>query len=255
MALIELNIYSNALGTDTAISVILPRLKKDSPPSQVLYNFHGGRGDHTFGSRYTDIERLAGPYNLAVVTPTTAGAGRVKVRNIPYGEQWWDYYSEELPEIINNMFRVSASREDTFAMGGSGGGYAVLKLALEKPEMIGAVAGMCPMLLSRQSQEIMKAETPNDRFKELAYYFGDPFPDEYDIYKILETAGKKDLKSAMFLCCGTEDGLFPLVSGFRDKAIELGFEPAWDERPGAHTMEYGAEMLPVALDWLPLKKL
>ena len=258
MALLTVNLQSNTLRTGTSITVILPQKKfwstEDVPPHQTLYFFSGGFTDHTYTQRNTAIERLATEYNVAVVMPYMAG--RYLYKNMPHGEQWWTYYSEELPAICENMFRLSRNREDTFVAGGSGGGYAALKLALEKPERFGAVAGMCPMLFSQRALEGLKeSSTMAWRYEELSYIYGKQLSPEYDVFEILKASSEKEQQAAMYLCCGTEDKLFDLNAAFRDKAVELGFNPTWDQRPGGHTMEYSDEMLPEVLNWFTLKKL
>lgn len=256
MALLHVNFNSDTLRTGTSMTVILPEKKswqkEDIPPHQTLYFLSGGFTDHTYSQRNTAIERLAENYNLAVIMPYMAG--RYLYKNMPYGEQWWSFYSEELPEICQNMFRLSRNREDIFVAGGSGGGYAALKLALEKPEYFGAVAGMCPMLFSQRALEGLKEGMPW-RYEELTHHYGEQLSPEYDIFEILKSSAKKEQKAAMYLCCGTEDKLFDINIDFRDKAAELGFNPTWDQRPGGHTREYSDEMLPEILNWLPLKKL
>lgn len=57
------------------------------------------------------------------------------------GYRYWTMLSEELPQIVGNLFPISRRREDTFAAGLSMGGYGALKLALRCPDRFaGAVA-------------------------------------------------------------------------------------------------------------------
>jgi len=252
MALLTLNIWSDSLQLNTQVNVFLPQTKGNAPPPQVMYIMNGGFCDNTFMSRMTLFEEYIQGYNLAVIMP--CGSGRYFYRNLPDHEQWWDYYTIELPQIVHGMFKLSVKREDTFVLGGSGGGYAALKFALDRPDIVGVGVGMNAMLLGKRTQETMKVDNPG-RYREFVTYFGDPFPAEFDSFEILKSAAKKDPKPELFMCCGFEDGLFQLDKDYYNLATELGFTTRWDERPGGHTMAYGAEMYPVMLDWLPLTKL
>ena len=252
MALLTANFYSNALGTVTAITVILPEQRGVTKPHQALYLLAGGYADHTYMLREFPIERYVRDYDLAVVMPYMAG--RCHYKNIPYGEQWRDFYSEELPGICRRMFHISGSREDTFAVGASGGGLLAARLGLQNPDTFSAVGSVYPALSSQRFLDRM-ADKSSERYKQLAYYYGDPMDPEYDIFIILEKAAANKRKAALHLSCGTEDGLFGIVTEFRDKAVELGFDPAWYQGPGGHTSEFFADRFVEILEWLPLRKL
>jgi len=100
----------------------------------------------------------------------------------------------------------------------------------------------------------MKTKNPV-RYDELKLIFGERLSPDIDGFEMLKMAAEKEHKSDMYLCCGTEDGLFDLNIAFRDKAAELGFNPTWSQKSGGHTLEYTNEVLPDILNWFPLKKL
>src|SRR5262245_52048408 len=123
MALLTCHVYSEALEVKTTISIVLPRTTKGEAP--VLYLLHGRTDDHTSWQRYTSIERYAEAAGLAVVMPSAHNSFYAdEVRGHPY----WTYVSEELPSIVQSLFRVSDRPEDTFVAGLSMGGYGALKL-------------------------------------------------------------------------------------------------------------------------------
>jgi len=252
MALSTVNFHSETLRTGASINIILPERRAGLPPPKVIYLLSGGFADHTYYLRFFPIEELAKDYNVAVVAPYMSG--RYLYKNILHGEQWWDYYSEELPKLIHTMFNVSTDREDNIAMGGSGGGYAALKLGLQKPETFGYAAAYAALMLGETFMARLK-EADLPCYEDRRYHYGSPIPSDCDIYQVLEDAAKKDRKAKIFLACGTEDGFYRDDVIFRDKAKELGFDLTWDERPGGHTMEYSLEILPVMFKWLPLVKL
>ena len=256
MALLQVNHYSDVLGTNTTITVILPNVnqwnKDYALPHQTLYLLGGGGCDHTYYQRNYPLEKYIEQYNLAIIMPSVIT--RYLYSDSRYGMKWWSYCSEELPQICKNMFHLSPNREDTFAAGGSGGGYAALKLGLRRPDIFGAVAGICPAALCQRFVDEMEAGW-FERYVELKMIFGEEVPPEDDIFKLMETAATKDQKAKIYLCCGTEDKLFNINADLRTKALELGFDLTWDQRSGGHTWEYMGEMLPEIIKWLPLKPL
>ena len=79
MAQLEVNYYSQVLGMDRVMQVILPELSDHMPewtPADlqdlpVLYLLHGMSGDQAVWSRRTSIERLVRQTPLAIVMPST----------------------------------------------------------------------------------------------------------------------------------------------------------------------------------------
>ena len=152
MALLHVNYFSEALGVQTPVDVILPEVKqgigvdasaKDELP-KVLYLLHGYSDDQTIWQRRTSVERYAAKYNLAIIMP---GVNHSFYCNEVYGERYWDFVSQELPRVMHRFFRLSDKREDTFVAGLSMGGYGAMKLALNFPERFGAAASFSGAVL------------------------------------------------------------------------------------------------------------
>src|SRR6476619_7886720 len=105
----------------------------------VLYLLHGLSDDDTIWLRRTSIERYVAALGLAVVMPQVH---RSFYTDEAYGNRYWTYLSEELPEIVHGFFRLSRRREDTFVAGLSMGGYGALKWALRDPGRFAAAASL-----------------------------------------------------------------------------------------------------------------
>ncbi len=80
MAFLQANIYSNTLGMEVMIDVILPQqtYKKFGSNSvgatedvPVLYLLHGMGGNHSVWHRRTSIERYVKDLGIAVIMPST----------------------------------------------------------------------------------------------------------------------------------------------------------------------------------------
>src|SRR5206468_7967478 len=113
------------------------RTVEGDPP--VLYLLHGLSDDDTIWLRRTSIERYVAPLGLAVVMPQVH---RSFYTDGVYGGRYWTFLSEELPELVGSLFRVSGRREDTFVAGLSMGGYGALKWALRQPQRFAAAASL-----------------------------------------------------------------------------------------------------------------
>ena len=226
MAFIQCGFHSDVLGRACAMNVILPQKvktqigmtssgsgRKDYP---VVYLLHGLSDDHTIWSRRSSIERYAAEYEVAVVMPN---GERGFYTDMIEGYRYWTMLSEELPEIVCNLFPVSPRREDTFAAGLSMGGYGALKLALRRPDRYAGAMG-----------------------RELNNIFGsasDLIPRGNDLFELAAKAVNAPETPRILTVCGTEDFLYQDNLRFRDHMRELNF-PNYEylEAPGAHQWSF-----------------
>ena len=148
MVHLRCDFFSEALSLSTSMTVLLPQRTTtqigmeghtpDGPPP-VLYLLHGLSDDDTIWLRRTSIERYAAPLGLAVVMPQVH---RSFYTDQAYGGRYWTFLTEELPDLVGSLFRVSDRREDTFVAGLSMGGYGAFKWALRQPERFAAAANL-----------------------------------------------------------------------------------------------------------------
>lgn len=247
MAFITCNYHSNVLGKATSMNVVIPQepLDKSRPPYPVLYLLHGLSDDHTIWERRTSIERYATMYDLVVVMPNgDRGFYTDALNGFPY----WTMLSEELPNVVRNLFPVSQKREETFAAGLSMGGYGALKLALRKPEMFGGAVGISSV-----------ADIPNwllNRYNtpEMKNIFGDKdrvIQEGNDLFALAEKTAKMANPPKIMSICGTEDFLYDDNAKFRDfmKSIKYpGY--IYHEGPGTHNWGFWDQWIQLGLKFL-----
>ncbi|MFZ8765899.1 alpha/beta hydrolase [Enterococcus diestrammenae] len=260
MALLQVNCFSNVLDMQVMINVILPQQTKKRVGTDsvgvtedvpVLYLLHGMGGNHSVWERRTSLERYVDDLGLAVVMPATDHGWYT---DTTYDMKYWTYLSEELPELIHTFFpQLTTKREKTFAAGLSMGGYGAVKWGLRCPEQFAAVASLSGALAFTDDP------TPLLSLRKRAYWEG--------IFGQLETLGtsmenplyllsqtKPTTAPKLFICCGTEDDLYPISGYFAKKASEKGFDVTYEEGTGVHDWAFWDRWLPRVLEWLPLEK-
>ena len=151
MALLNCDIFFDVLGLSTSLTVILPQATTSQigmtgraqrlRSSGAVPTARTVRRRTRSGWVRTSIERYVAPLGVAVVMPQVH---RSFYTDEAYGNRYWTYLSEELPEIVHSFFRLSRRREDTFVAGLSMGGYGALKWALRYPDRFTAAASCCP---------------------------------------------------------------------------------------------------------------
>jgi putative tributyrin esterase len=254
MALLRCDVFSDALGLSTSMTVILPQPTTtqigltggaaDEPPP-VLYLLHGLSDDDTVWVRRTSIERYVAPLGLAVVMPQVH---RSFYTDEAYGLRFWTFVSEELPEIVGRFFRVSQAREDTFVAGLSMGGYGALKLALRQPARFAAAASLSGALDVADLARSNRQEDPmlwRRVFGERRVQGSDD-----DLFALVARA-KPDSLPALHVSCGTEDYLIASNRAFIEacRARRVAVSTICD--PGEHEWGYWDARIQDVLAWLP----
>lgn len=256
MAHLRCDFYSDALGLSTSMTVILPQQTRTqigmpgragSQPPPVLYLLHGLSDDDTTWLRRTSVERYVAPLGLAVIMPQVH---RSFYNDQAYGGAYWTFLSEELPGLVDEFFRVSDRREDTFVAGLSMGGYGAMRWALNHPDRFAAAAtfsgavNITGMRTSRVRQD-------DPRLYERI--FGqDPVPDSADLFKLIKQVDH-DQCPALYVGCGTEDGLVEDNRAFVSLIEDAGLDVRTSFVPGEHEWGLWDTEIQRLLDWLPIR--
>lgn len=249
MALIDLKFYSESLGVQTSVYVIIPQKSakgeigidgaSNEEKYKCLYLLHGLSDDHTIWLRRTSVERYAAKYGICVVMPY---GGRSYYTDMKYGEKYFTYITEELPKRICEFFNVSDKREDNYIAGLSMGGYGALKAALRKPEKYCAVAGMSSVADIRRKgmEEVLKP------------IFGEniEIPNEEDLFYLAEKTDKNELKPRVYMCVGLGDFLYEDNIRLKEKFESLDYDFTYVESPGTHNWEFWDEYIKYVLAWM-----
>lgn len=259
MAFIDCHFFSETLGVSSSMYVILPqrtsgqigmggsaRGGRGSGGHPVLYLLHGLSDDHTIWMRRTSIERYVSELGLAVVMPAV---NRSFYADMPNGQRYWEFVSEELPALARSFFPLSELREETFVAGLSMGGYGAFKLGLSYPERYAAAASLSGALDLRDFLGMEGRE-------EFGLVFGEPesvVGSGNDLFALADrVAAGGGRQPMLYQCCGTEDFLYGENVRFRDHARGLGLELTYEEGPGTHEWGYWDRHIQRVLEWLPL---
>lgn len=204
MAQIQCNFFSYSLGYPVDIQVVLPsftscnlsqphthRLPGKFP---VLYLLHGYGNDYQAWLRYTSVERYAEEHRIAVVTFSCHNKA---YQNAPYGENFYDFLNEELPDFVENYFPISDNPQERYIAGLSMGGYGALLHGLQNPRRYNAIGAFSPGIPDPDAEPDLNRVMRTNLYEvtEQALASEDPLPD-------------------LFLCIGDQDFLYQRVTKY-----------------------------------------
>ncbi|HYH35453.1 MAG TPA: alpha/beta hydrolase family protein [Nocardioides sp.] len=252
MALLTAHLFSESLEVGTSLTVVVPQATRAqigveavSVPDAgwpVLYLLHGLSDDHSAWTRYTSIERYAAAAGLAVVMPA---AGRSFYADEAHGHRYWTWISEELPEVVAQLFRLSGRAQDTYVAGLSMGGYGALKLGLTHPGRFAAVASLSGAV------DVRSLASRPERAEIVDRVFGGSFSPSDDLYELLAAADPASVPP-LYVGCGTEeDRLLAANTRLAEQARALGVDVTVDFRPGDHEWGLWDATIRDVIAWLP----
>lgn len=247
MALINLKIFSEKLGIQTTVNVVIPQKNTDGEIGissnvkdgkfKCLYLLHGLSDDYSIWMRRTSIERYASEYGICVIMPD---GGISFYSDMKYGMNYYSYIARELPQIIEGMFNVSNSREDRYIGGLSMGGYGALKIALEERERYAAAFGLSPV-----------ADIRNNNFTEtLVPVFGESIPDEADLFYLAKKHDTDKVKPRLYVTVGKDDFMYGDNVRLNKHLKNLNYDYRYVETPGSHSWELWDKTVQEALTWI-----
>ncbi len=251
------SVYSKVLEMDTGITVLTPPDYRTKRPPKVAYILHGLHGNNGNWPDYTRLPFYAREYPAVCVMPEV---NRSFYTDMQYGQDFFSYVADELPDICRSVFNISSSPADTAIIGGSMGGYGALKCALSRPGRYGhcaALSSACLFLRSalgglaapggtEQAKKIHSVQLIRD-FQAI---FGPDFAwnrrdDLLELAAGMAPEARKALR--LYIACGQDDNLLQENVAFRNAMAELGFDLVYEDWPGRHDWGYFDQAIERAL--------
>lgn len=237
------HVFSKELFMETAVTVLFSGAFNPAKPYKTVYLLHGVCGRSSDWTDFTMLPHYANLYNAVFIMPEVS---RSFYTDMKYGQKFFTYIAEELPEICVKHFNISSKRENTAVMGASMGGYGALKAALAFPRKYSVCCAFAPGCLFMEDYLKMLREdkAAEDPFREdLRACFGDEFewsPD-IDLLALAQKARGEDLR--IFSSCGKDDGLLGINRKFSEKMRNMKLNFTYKELEGGHNWDYFNEAL------------
>ena len=249
MAFVSCEFKSEALDMDTQLRVILPEAGVNED-TKIIYLLHGIKGNSLAWTRYTRVESYVRDYNIAVVMPEVQRSFYI---NMEYGLKYFDYVAKELPLVVKKYFNLNTTKENSYVMGLSMGGYGALKCGYTFPENYNGCAsfsgavdlGLVLQYLSVDMKEMFESE--------IKAVVGDEIKPENDLFALLEAHSVEEMPN-MYISCGDNDFLKLPNYKLREYLTQKNYKFKYDEWEGEHTWDFWDASFVKALKYFELIK-
>jgi S-formylglutathione hydrolase FrmB len=242
MALIHFRYWSEPLGKQMAMHVIVPQTPGPHP---VIYQLHGLSDDHSIWLRRTTIEAHAERIGAMVAM---LDGDRSFYTDRADGTGAWERHILASVALVDATFRTRADRGGRAIGGLSMGGYGAMKLGLKHPGLFGSVVAHSGVLdIRRWCADLRRdpAASPTAAAETRAIFGARVKPGE-DPFALAVRA--KPLPQ-LHIDCGHDDFLIEHNRRFHAHLERRGIAHIYREYPGAHTWDYWQARLEESFDF------
>lgn len=258
MSFFQCHFFSQVLKKNTTLNVILPDIinykRKEKNKFKTIYLLHGLTDDYNGWNQNTSLERYAKENNMAIIMPD---AEKSFYTNMLYGEDYFDFISQEVIEFARAHFPLSDKREDNYIVGNSMGGYGSFKVALSFPDKfccgvsLSGVLDIVNVVDEYNKDNSIDLNEMNPRFDLI---FGDIDQlknSQNDLFYLLKHLVDNNIELPRLLhYCGTEDFLFNSSNRFIEYAKKIGVKIDVINDNGNHTWDYWDKYIRQSMDWM-----
>lgn len=245
MAWISINFKSKVLNMPVEAELLAPqpgyKSLKQKKDYKVIILLHGANNDRTEWLIKSQIGDLVKELPVVVVMPSGKNSFYTNMAN---GYRYMDYISEELPQFIKKMFRVSEKKEDWLIAGESMGGYGALICGLNHTDVFGNIAQFSGALDAKKVIEYLPGIRLENVFGENGSMADE---DRYNVYRLCHLVTKAD-RPRIFMNCGEQDILCGMNDAFYDE-IKEEYDVIYTKGYGEHNFLYWNERLKEMLPW------
>ena len=257
MPYISMRLYSKVLNHYADVEIYFPN---DAPRGLHLPEIQGVMTLlHGYGATnrdWFDLSsscRYAADNGLILVVPD-CGVGFYN--DMAYGEKWYTYLTEELPDLLNRTYHLPQGRERNFLAGFSMGGYGAMMIGMRHPERYAGIASFSGAVDIKMMIDLYREQGKSRRI--FTPIFGEDLylPEESDLHHLIHRISElpaEEQPKLLFTCGSEDDAPFYIhqenQSLYRDAHTLPLANYRYMEWEGKHEWKFWDRSLVYAIDW------
>ena len=208
MAYIDFRLYSEVLHHYADVDIYFPN---DAPHGLHLPEIRGVLTLlHGYGATSRDwfdlssACRYAADNGLVLIAPD---CGMGFYCDMVYGDRWYTYLTQELPDLLARTFVLPSSREQNFIAGFSMGGYGAMMIGMRNPDRYAGIASFSGAVDLAMMIDLYKEQGKGRRI--FAPIFGEDLilPESLNLHNLIREIASlpKEQQPRLLFTCGSED--------------------------------------------------
>jgi putative tributyrin esterase len=240
----DVSFFSAALNRQMTYRVFLPVELVSGQLLPVVYLLHGQGDDYRTWSNYTDVARYAAlipPGGLILVMPEGASSYYTNAAGKPE-DKYQDYLVDDLISDVEARFQAAKGRANRAIIGISMGGFAVVKLALSRPELFIFAGALSPAIDVTRRRFTLRSAEQWLRFRIIFGPRGSKTRDSSDPFLLVRSANP-EAAPYLYLSAGEQESLVEPNRLFAACLRERQFSYEFHTTPGGHNWgEWNAQI-------------
>lgn len=233
-SVVDERVYSNAMGRDVEVTVVLPTAVQG--PFPVVYLLHGAYGnERSWLEIRPDLPEVADREGLIFVTPRAYNTWYFDSPLNP-GVRYETFLADELVSFVDSHYPTIASRNGRAITGLSMGGHGAMHTAMRHPDVFGAVGSTSggvdfrPFPQNWDIKEVLGEMAANKQTW-----------DDHVVVNLIQNIENRQL--AIIFDCGESDFFLEVNKELHQRLLGRGIEHDFIQRPGAHDSNYWANAI------------
>ena len=227
----DVTFYSSALDRNMTYRVYLPRDISAGTRLPAIYLLHGCGTSFRDWSNYSDVGAYAAK-GLILVMVDGACSYYVNAA-LNSKDKYEDYFVHDLISDAESRFPVLGDRESRAVVGVSMGGFAVVKLALTRPDLFAFAGAISPAVDVPSRSFSVRRWSQSIRFRTTFGPSGSETRVQSDPFILVKSAAPGS-RPYLYVTAGEQEPLLPPIRRFVSLLRQRNFAFEFHTKPGGH---------------------
>lgn len=227
----EINVWSEKMGKDVPVAVIIPDRYGSEDAYPVIYLLHGFSDNHLKWTQKGVVGGLSDQYGIIFVLPDGGYDSWYFDSKVTPEYQYETFVSSELVEYVDNNYKTIKDRKGRAITGNSMGGHGALFIGIRHQDVYGSIGALSGGVDFRPFEDQWGVGKRIGSKEECSQAWDDNVV--VNMTHLLQPGSVN-----IVLDCGTEDFFYEVNCTLHEKLLTSGIPHDFYTRPGLHNWKY-----------------